>query len=243
MVEAVKLSTADLPARERCEWLREVIGREYANVEITPPADDTLFNEMTIYPWKDLRLSSIRSNAIALERSPKEPSRNSHDACFAVVLLSGAYMLEQGGREVVLRPGDMTLYDATRPHCIFCPQSFSKLIVSIPRPILKDRGAGVEDRLARLIPGNEGIGSVIVSFLRSAAAHAAEMRGSEFLSLSDHCLDLTGLALASASADKVPKSRHRAMLLERVKEFVERNLGDPNMSAASVARGVGISSR
>ena len=29
-----KYSTEDFPVKERQEWLREVIGREYANVEI-----------------------------------------------------------------------------------------------------------------------------------------------------------------------------------------------------------------
>src|SRR5208282_100050 len=139
----LKLSTDDLPANQRRAWLREVIGREYANVEITPPADGRLFNEMTIYPWNELRLSSIRSNAITIERSPNEPARNSRDAYFAVILLSGSYMLEQNGRTVNLRPGDMTIYDATRPHLIICPASFAKLIVSIPRPMLRERAPGV----------------------------------------------------------------------------------------------------
>ena len=102
MTGCVKLSTDDLPASQRRDWLREVIGREYANVEITPPADGRLCNEMTIYAWKELRLSSIRSNAITLERSPHEPNQSSHDAYFAVILLSGKYMLEQNGREVFL---------------------------------------------------------------------------------------------------------------------------------------------
>jgi hypothetical protein len=45
----LKLSTDDHPANQRHDWLREVIGREYANVEITPPTDGQLFNEMMIY--------------------------------------------------------------------------------------------------------------------------------------------------------------------------------------------------
>lgn len=80
MTGCVKLSTDDLPPLQRCDWLHEVIGREYANVEITPPEDGRLFNEMTIHQWKELRLSSIKSNAITIERLPKEPAQNCHDA-------------------------------------------------------------------------------------------------------------------------------------------------------------------
>jgi AraC family transcriptional regulator, positive regulator of tynA and feaB len=164
----LKLSTDDLPANQRRDWLREVIGREYANVEITPPADGRLFNEMTIYQWNELRLSSIRSNAITIERSLSGPVQNSHDAYFAVVLLSGTYMLKQNGRTVILQPGDMTIYDATRPHRIFCPASFAKLIVSIPRPMLREMAPGVAHCAALRIPGHQGIGAITGDFLRPA---------------------------------------------------------------------------
>jgi hypothetical protein len=49
---------------------------------------------MTIYPWQDLHLSSIRSNAITIERLPNESTKITQDAYLAVVLLSGDYSLE-----------------------------------------------------------------------------------------------------------------------------------------------------
>ncbi|WOJ88846.1 helix-turn-helix domain-containing protein [Methylocapsa polymorpha] len=243
MASGVKLSTEDLPIRQRRDWLREVIGREYANVEIMPPAAGPLFNEMTIYPWSELRLSSIRSNAIGIERLPNEPMQNGHDAYFAVVLLSGEYKLEQDGREVFLQPGDMTLYDATRPHRIFCPASFSKLIVSIPRPLLKERLAGVERCTAQRIPGNAGMGAVTADFIRSTARRAGELPSSEFAALSEHCADFLTLTLASMRQEAAASSRNREMTLSRIKQFVERNLRDPDLDAAAISSGVGLSSR
>lgn len=46
---AVTLSTTGVPKRERLGWLREVIAREYVKVEISPPSEGNLFNEMTIH--------------------------------------------------------------------------------------------------------------------------------------------------------------------------------------------------
>ncbi|HYE36450.1 helix-turn-helix domain-containing protein [Methylocaldum sp.] len=240
---AVRLSTADVPQRERHGWLREVIGREYVKVEISPPADGCLFNEMTIYPWEDLRLSAIRSNAITIERLPGEPYRASQDAYFAVVLLSGQYSVEQQGREVFLKPGDMTLYDATRPHRIHCPRSFSKLIVSIPRAMLRDRIAGIEHCTALRIPGNEGIGAVASNFIRSSAGQAGRLNPHEFLALAEHSLDLLTLAMTSVRPADFNLSRSRSLSLYRVKAFIERHLSEPCLNAAMVANGVGLSSR
>lgn len=38
-----RFCTDQQPSAQRVEWLKEVIGREYANVEITPPKDMVLF--------------------------------------------------------------------------------------------------------------------------------------------------------------------------------------------------------
>jgi mannose-6-phosphate isomerase-like protein (cupin superfamily) len=131
-VTALKLSTNDIPPRERQGWLREVICREYAHVEITSDAKGAMFQNLVIYPWNNLQLPVIRSSALTIERLPQEPFWNSQDAYFAVILGSGNYLIMQNGREVFLKPGDMTLYDATRPHRIQDPKDFTKLIISIP---------------------------------------------------------------------------------------------------------------
>lgn len=243
MTTAEIYSTDDVPPRQREEWLREVIGREYANVEITPPKEDRLFNEMTIYSAETLRLSSIRSNAISLERLPQEPTRDSHDAYFGVVLLSGEYLLEQDGREAALRPGEMTIYDATKPHRIFCPGTFSKLIVSIPRPILKERFAGVERCTATRISGDAGIVGATATFIRSFALHADALSAHEFAALSDQCAQLLTLTLASMHSETRISSRSRSIALSRIKELVERRLRNPDMSAQIIARDAGLSSR
>jgi AraC family transcriptional regulator, positive regulator of tynA and feaB len=237
------LSTDELPAGQRQEWLREVIGREYANVEITPPTDERLFNEMTIHPWGNLRLSSIRSNAITIERLPREPDKISQDAYFAVVLLSGDYSLKQDGREVVLRPGDMTIYDATRPHRIFCPGHFSKLILSVPRSGLKERIVGVEHCSALHIPGDHGAGAVTAAFLTSCAKQAGGLSAAQIAGLSENCLDLLAMALSAARPAAAAASRGRVAALTRIKNFVERNLADPNLDASTIAAGVGMSTR
>jgi len=238
-----RLSTADVPRRLRQEWLREVIGREYADVEITPPAGGVLFNEMLITPWNELQLSSIRSNAITLERPSREPRLNSQDAYFAVLLLSGVYRLQQDGREAQLRPGDLVLYDATRPHRIDCPQPFRKLIMSIPRRLLQARLAGVEQCTARTIHGRAGIGAVATGLLRSAVRHRETLQVQEFTSLAEPCLDLAVLAVQSVRPQRPGLQRARTAAVQRVKAFVERHLGDAALDAAGIATGVGLSAR
>jgi len=239
----ITLSTADVQPARRCEWLREVIGREYANVDITPPDDGSLFNEMTITPWRDLQLSSIRSHAISLTRRRREPQRVGQDAYFAVILLSGQYRLQQDGRETFLQPGDMTLYDATRWHRIDCPRAFSKLIVAIPRRVLRERVAGLDSLTARRIPGRSGLGAVASNFIRMSARQVPQLGPRESAALSAHALDLLALSVAGLGAQRSELSRSSEQTLVAVKTLVEECLCDASLSSAVVAARAGLSSR
>ncbi|MGR9054261.1 MAG: helix-turn-helix domain-containing protein, partial [Gammaproteobacteria bacterium] len=241
--ERIRYSTADVPAKQRREWLHEVIGREYAQVEITEPSEGELFNEMNIYPWRDLRLSVIRSNPITLERLPREPYCISQDAYFAVVHLAGDYHLRQNGREASLKPGDLVLYDATLPHRIECSRPFGKLIVSIPRPLLKDRLPGVEHSTALCIPGNLDIGSIASRFIRSVASQSNRLSAETLASLSEHALDLLTMAVASVRPGAFNLSQSRASALFRVKDLIERRLADPGLTPAAIAAASGLSPR
>ncbi|WP_051901512.1 helix-turn-helix domain-containing protein [Methylotenera sp. L2L1] len=239
----IKLSTEDIPAPHRQEWLSEVIGREYANVRIAPPKHGALFNEMTIYPWQNLRLSVIHSSSINIERLPKEPHYNSQDNYFGVILLSGKYLLEQNNREVYLQPGDMTIYDATLPHRIYCPQNFSKLIISIPRKQMRERVAGVEHCTALKMKADIGIGAVTSSFIQSIAKEANQMTSNAFSAASDSALDLFTLALNNVRPQNIHLSRSRSLSLYRVKDFVARNLTNSALDSASIVAGTGLSER
>lgn len=239
----LKFSTSAIAPSERYDWLREVICREYANVEITSPAHADLSQDLVIYPWGNLQLSTIESSAISLQRLPKEPHLTSQDAYFAVMLISGDYRLEQNGREVLLQPGDMTIYDATRPHNIHCSGKFAKLILSIPRVVFRDRIAGIDRCTASRIPGNQGIGSVASNFLRSSASHVDQLQAHEFSTLSDHALDLLTLAVASVRPVDFNLSRSRSVSLNGIKTFIEQNLRDADLDTGAIARYAGLSSR
>jgi AraC family transcriptional regulator, positive regulator of tynA and feaB len=243
LLEPRRLSTREVPPSERIGWLLDIICREYANVEVATPSRQTLSQDLTIYPWDNLRLSVVTCNGVVLERLPRAPQLASQDVYFAVVLLSGDYALEQDGKEAVLQPGDMTIYDATRPHRVQCPRDFGKLILSIPRPLLRARMAGVEHCTALKISGARGIGAVTSEFLRASSQQADKLTASDISTLADHTLDLLTLAVASVRPADFTLSRSRSVSLYRIKALIEKCLQDSDLETAMIARRAGLSAR
>jgi AraC family transcriptional activator of tynA and feaB len=241
--EPRRLSTREIPPSERIGWLCDIICREYANVEVTTPSRQTLSQDLTIYPWDNLRLSVVTCNGVTLERLPRAPQLVSQDTYFAVVLLSGNYALQQDGKEVVLQPGDITIYDATRPHRVQCPRDFEKLILSIPRPLLRARMADVEHCTALNISGAGGIGAIASEFLRSSSQQADKLSAPDISTLADHALDLLTLAAASVRSTDFTLSRSRSVSLYRIKALIEKCLPDIDLDTAMIASRAGLSAR
>ncbi len=91
-----RFCTEEQPTNQRLEWLKEVIGREYANADVGTPDQLYLYNDMLIYSWQQvLRLSPIQSNAFKIERLPKEPEHISQDCYFGVLLAEGSTSLSK----------------------------------------------------------------------------------------------------------------------------------------------------
>lgn len=240
-LEAQILSTDDVAPRRRRDWLCEVIGREYARVDVGCAPGRPTFNEMTMFSGDQIRLSAIRSKGVVIEKPVRPAQPDSHDIYLAVVALGGDYMLEQDGRQMMLRVGDMTIYDATRPHKITCPGPFSKLLVSLPRAMLRARLPGVAQHAARRIAGHAGAGALAQAQIRAFAAQAQHLSADAFETVSQHCADLIALALAGDEAALAAPS-HDATL-RRVKRLIESRLSDPSLCVADIARRAGLSPR
>lgn len=237
------LSTASVDKINRREWLQDIISREYTKVEVIPHANINVFNEMSLYTLDKLRLSVVRSNALTIKRKKHEPYHASQDNYLGVILLSGSYHLEQGGREVYLNPGDISIYDATLPHQINCSRSFSKILITIPRAMMRARLSGVEHCTALRIPGNLGIGTITTNFIRNVVQEAENMSDWGISALAEQSLDLFTLSLASLNSQSYYLSRSRSTALQSVKSFVESHLADPMLDTAMVVTGTGFSAR
>jgi hypothetical protein len=125
-----------------------------------------------------------------------------------------------------LNPGDITIYDATLPHRIFCPSNFSKVMISIPRQLMRNRMAGVEHCTARKVSGHAGVGTVAAGFVKNIVTSLDSVDDDSFMTMADHALDLLTMSLVSATPQSYHLSHLRSVSLARVKSFVEAKLAD-----------------
>jgi len=236
-------STEDIPQRQRRDWWREVICRQYTQVDITSKLANDFAAETQIAQFNQLQLSRVRCDAMSLQKQRRDIERPDQDAYFVAVLLSGQYALEQNGRTATLKPGEMLLYDATQPHRIRCSGDFSKLIFAVPRSTLLARFSRPDLCTAIGLTQQHGAAMLAADFLKSWSARLPQLSQSALDSLCETSLDLLALALAEIQPNAIQSSRTQAVTLLEIKRHVELRLADPALNASGIAQTVGLSTR
>ncbi|SFK52581.1 helix-turn-helix domain-containing protein [Methylophaga sulfidovorans] len=239
-----RFCTDDQPHSHRLDWLKEVIGREYANVDVTPFNDEPVFNEMAIYPWSNgVRFSPIKTHSLQIERLSREPTNISQDCYFAVLVTKGKYKLEQDGREVFLEKGDMTLYDATQWHRITMPQAVSKVIISLPRDYFRQRISHIGNLTAKKISTKSGTAAITASCIQSLTQQLDILDCNTFHSLHDPLVDLLTLSLNQLEPKSVQLSNTQSSTLFHVKRYINQHCHYHDLSPKMISEAVGLSVR
>lgn len=159
--------------------------------------------------------------------------------------LAGRARFDQDGRTATLRPGELVFYDSTRPVTVTSDDGYRSVCLQFPRELARARPeplaaltatpfgeadglapvvAGALDGLHRTLPAGRG-GPARLQAVRQTVGLFASMVAGE--------LDARGLA---------PDDPRRA-LRERVDRYIDRHLGDPDLSPARIAAAHYVSTR
>ena len=151
--------------------------------------------------------------------------------------------VEQDGREAWVGPEDIVLFDGGKPLAYRHDHDQRGITVAIPRRYLAERLADAEVPGTRIVSATQGVGRLLQSFCKDipqvmAGRPSAQLRGE----LAEHFASLLALAFRP-SDDGVERARPavRRQQFRAAKDFIERNLGDPDISPETVAAALCVS--
>jgi AraC-like DNA-binding protein len=237
---SVVFAADDLPVASRPEYWRHVLGQALAPLEPVGVPDRLVVEEAGAVAVGEL---SDRTPGGA-KRTARHIRRSDPELYKIDVLVHGHGVIEQGGRQVHLRPGDLTLVDLSRP-ATWTMSSMRCVALTFPRDLLPLRPDDVAQLAAVRVPGDEGAGALISSLARQLPWHLDGLNEADGARLGTAILDLFTVALASRldQAEKVPPETRQRALLKRIHAFIETRLGDPELSPRSIAAAQFISVR
>ena len=160
--------------------------------------------------------------------------------------ISGRSVLSQDDRQAVLSPGDFVVYDTTRPYELAFPGSFRMIVLMFPRELLQLSALSMNSSTGKCISGRFGLGATISPFIVGAARQAEACSAQAGSRLADAVVDMLSASFVDErdSTDCCAgQGRHQVELLNRIRDYVEDHLSDPELVPSAIAAAHYISPR
>lgn len=224
-------------------WQRIVSG-SFVPLQVMSDAPDTFRARMRGRVVEDVFFSEIGVERHSVDRSERLIEESPQDFYKLTLQLSGTGLLVQDGKEAVLRPGDIGLYDTSRPYTLTFDEAMRAVVVMFPHALLDVDPEEISRITAVRLAGDNGLARAVSPFLREIARTMTELDGSTGLRVVHTTIDVISTLLVNELTQLADGSRSRSgELLHGIYEYIARNLADPGLGPQSIAQANYISTR
>jgi AraC-like DNA-binding protein len=233
-------ATGQVDPPDRLAAWRELVSRAFLPLAITPLGGDRgrepFEGSVTGRHLGGLQVWLVTASPMSAVRARRHIEASGDDYLLALHVRGTAHAT-QDGREVTLGPGDLALFDSSRPYSIAFPGpgAFEHVIFQVPRASLdarRDLGAVTAMR----VPSDSGAGRLVSPYLRRLALPGPGRGRPPQQAFVDAGLDLAVSALREAGGLGGRADPGRRSPLSELKEQALARLSDPRLSPEAVAR-------
>lgn len=233
------LTTEAVGPTERFAYWREVICKVFVHLDAEPVGGGGFYGHIDVDDYGEVQISSVTSDGQVVNRILDDDIED----CLVSLQVAGTGRISQAGRTALLGPGDLALYDSTRPYELAFDGPFRQMVIQFPRRYLIDRNLDIASAVARQPAAGGGVGRVAASYLTALRDNDADVPAAHRRQLAEHAVDLLTIALASTAGTAATPTTVQAFNRQRVLDHVAANVDDPGLTVAAVAGALGVSAR
>jgi AraC-like DNA-binding protein len=218
---------------------RDLLSDRIARLDVVATARDSRFrgsiSEVTVGAVRVDRVT-VRADPYVVKRvlPPRTEARAPVVVC---VQIHGQSVVHQDGREAVVRPGDLVLFDAARSYQVFYPGgTHAHVALRLPHEIVRRSLVSLVDVTAVTVSGNRGMGAAVAPLLAGLHTALAGLDATAGSRLIGHAVDL----VAGAFVPHDHGTRREGRLLH-AQRFIRANLDNDDLDPAAVAAALNIS--
>ncbi|MGW1606754.1 AraC-like ligand-binding domain-containing protein [Streptomyces eurythermus] len=241
---SVVLTTDSVPEQQKVTYWNEVMSRTLVPMTVSPRGTGPFDGWIATHHIGYLQVSTVEADAKFVSRTPALITPSSEALVAVGVQISGTATFAQGGRTTEVGEGDLVVYETGRPYSFDYPRRFTTHVFQLPRRTLTVPDSDIRRIAGNAIHTSGGAGAMPFLFLSALASLAGALPPVIAHRLADDFVDLLSTLITEWThpSGAQPDSAASALLL-RVREHIDRNLGDPDLSPESIARAHGMSVR
>ena len=221
---------------------RSAVNDSFVPLQVTSRHPDRFVGQIRGATVDDVQLLEVSATPHVVERTPKLVARGDQPYFKISLMLAGTALLLQDDREAVIRPGDLAIYDTSRPYTLAFDDDFRTLIFMFPRQLVALPPELVGQITAVRVSGTDGLGAVVAPYLAQLGEHLEQLTGMTGARLTRSALDLVTTVFTHELGLDCAVAPHRA-LMQQIRSYIDVNLGESNLGPTRIATAHFISTR
>lgn len=237
-------TTTEVDLGLRLAYWSDIVSDAYVQLECEAAAGKTTIEgSVAITQLATLCLTQVTATAQRVHRTPAKISQSTEDYFLVSIQTSGHGVVVQEGREAHLAPGDFALYDSTRPYVLAFDGDFQQYVLMLPGRLLRTGFPSAEQLTANTVRGQHGAGHLMLSMIHTLAVDVGTLAPESACPIAESVIQILIAGLSTLPAAKqTPLSQLCLYHLERIKACVRKRLRDPQLTVASIAAELKMSS-
>ncbi|MER7519099.1 helix-turn-helix domain-containing protein [Streptomyces sp. NPDC126499] len=242
------LDTKRLPVPERTGAWAEATASALVATHFTFPEPERFDARIRLLGIGDAQLAAMSYGPLLCSRTVRLIRRSDPELYQVAVIGGGRQGIDQAGHHTLLAPGQIVLYDSSRPFEARAGAgggAASSLVLQFPRRSMPLPDKVVAPLCGTAIKGTDGVARVLRQTLRSLADPATELSDTDRVRLGTTVIDLAAAVVARHAEQTalLPRESRTGVLRQEVLAFIGRNLRDPELTPASIAEAHCVSTR
>jgi len=216
----------------------------FSPIEVKPLDRESFDASFSIETLGEISVLNTFSRAAEIERTDWHVGQIDERQVFLLMPIQGRLTSSHYGREVAVEEGDFVMTESLMPSRTSFVSSNRSLGMLIPYNVLTRHIPDPEAILGVRIHGDCGFGQMVNTMLRAFWAQIERGLPTEFgVGVARNLLAIVATAYAMEHHTHAAESSTAIARRAQVKRFIESHLRDANLTAQSVAAGLGLSPR
>lgn len=190
----------------------------------------------------DIHVFDVEANSHAVHRSTDLIAHARTRFLKFSLIRKGTGVIVQEGRETLLRPGDMALYDTDKPYSLVFGDDICMSIVMFPVELLDIPPDLLSRITATRLDRTSSVGTLIRPYLSTLTQHIAEVDGFVARRLFRTAFDMVYTLLVAELGDAATATS-RSGLMRQVVDYIDEHLAEPDLNPVQIAASHFISVR
>lgn len=221
---------------DRTSVWAEHIASFFVALDFATDSERTFSGRMETVPAPRASATLIEASEHRVMRTPELIGKDKQSRYKIGLQLAGTGVLSQDNREAQLLPGDLVVYDTSRPYLLAYPREMASLVMLVTPQSLGISENQMRELTAVRLPSDSVLTQLVSPLLEQVARRPRLFGSGTQGRLASNAVDLLATVFRTALDIRAVQREDEAELLKsRIMSFIEAHIRDPQLNAKMIA--------